>query len=372
MAVPPADRSTTEDETGDETGGAARRPLALRPSRRPLVWAVPLLVPAAYIEVRVFGEFRLFFLNNALIVGLVFLVAMVLKLLRGRTDADAVGVRNRLVGRTKRMAWSEISELTVTPTLFGRVVTVRGQAVRRTMLAAPREGLLGRDPDFDETLRAMRALAGARGPRVTDNVHRSARITYWAMIAVFLGAGVFLWRPWLETWWPGVDEATELPRACAVADPATAARLLPAPGRPAARERDMRYSESSDCRYRDADDRVLALQLDLDQRTNSSGGAAQIRDDYATALRIEADAARSRAAHPDEWTVTTGGVPGLGDEAWRSVSVGRSDGEAEVRLVARRANVVVQVRYDAKRPADQAASEAAALARRALDRIEFR
>ncbi|MFC4050440.1 hypothetical protein ACFOY4_12145 [Actinomadura syzygii] len=249
MAAPPADHGTTDhSKTEDETGGAARpRPLSLRPSRRPLVWAVPLVVLAAVIEVRIFGEFHLFLLSNGLVVGLLLLVAMVLKLARGYTDADGGGIQNRLVGKTRRIAWSEIDEMTVTPTLFGRVVTARGRAVKRTMLAAPREGLLARDPSFDETLRTMRALAAPREMRLTDNVHRSARVTYWAMIAVFAGAGVFLWRPWLDTWWPGVDEATELPRACAVADPATAARLLSsAPGRPAARDHDLTYSASSE------------------------------------------------------------------------------------------------------------------------------
>ncbi|TYK49214.1 hypothetical protein [Actinomadura decatromicini] len=371
MAVPPADRGTTDDQKGGD-GAARPRPLSLRPSRRPLVWAVPLLVLAAVVEVRIFGEFRLFLLGNALIVGLVLLAAMVLKLLRGRTDADAGGVRNRLVGRTRRLVWSEIDEMTVTPTLFGRVVTVRGHAVRRTMLAAPREGLLARDPAFDETLRTMRALAAPRELRLTDNVHRSARVTYWVMIAVFLGAGTFLWRPWLETWWPGVDEAVELPRACAVADAATARLVLPAAGRPESDGRDWTYSASSDCRYRDADGRTLSLELELKRRTGSSSGTEEIGDEYARARQFEADSARQFSARPKEWAVTTGDVAGLGDEAWRSVVVDRSDGAAAVRLVVRRGNVLIQVRYDANRPADRSVSVATALARSAISRIEIR
>ncbi|WP_143220280.1 PH domain-containing protein [Actinomadura sp. CNU-125] len=174
----------------DAEPSASARPLSLRPSRRPLLWIVPVWLLAG-VGVLQADRVVLVFFGTYFVWVAVFVVAHVLKLLRGRTDADADGLRNRLMLRTRTFAWRDVQSLTVTATLFGRITVVRLAGGKRFHLAAPREGLLGRDPRFDDALETMRALAGPdRRVVVSGGGVRAARIVLWVLLLIPLAAGV--------------------------------------------------------------------------------------------------------------------------------------------------------------------------------------
>ncbi|MBE1534251.1 PH domain-containing protein [Actinomadura algeriensis] len=170
---------------------APARPLSLRPSRRPLLWTVPvwLLAGAAVLQT---NRVVLLFFSGYFALVAVLAVAHVLKLLRGRTDADADGLRNRLMLRTRTFAWRDVQSLTVTATLFGRITVVRLTGGKRFHLAAPRDGLLGRDPHFDDALETMRTLAGPEHRVVvSDGGIRVARAFMWGLLLTALVAGAW-------------------------------------------------------------------------------------------------------------------------------------------------------------------------------------
>lgn len=74
------------------------RPLSLRPSRRPLLWTVPLAAGTVTAWTFGLGDVHVMALSGYLLAVPVYLVVLSVVLPRGRTDADAGGLRNRSLG----------------------------------------------------------------------------------------------------------------------------------------------------------------------------------------------------------------------------------------------------------------------------------
>jgi hypothetical protein len=163
------------------------RSLSLRPSRRPLAWIVPLLgALAASVSLLSVPEP----LSAIFMMLTVYLLLLASRLLWARTEAGPAGLRNRLGLATTVVSWSDIDEFVVVPTLFGRVVRVTRPPRRPFTLAAPREGLLGRDASLDSSVAVMRALAAVDGrpPRVRT-LPGGVRVVWWVLLTLTLVAG---------------------------------------------------------------------------------------------------------------------------------------------------------------------------------------
>ncbi|RFS84806.1 hypothetical protein D0T12_14900 [Actinomadura spongiicola] len=366
--------STIEDTAGDIDGAAPSppaRPLSLRPSRRPLLWTVPLAAVTAGVAARAIGPFHMAVIFSVLVMITVWLITLSLKLLRGWTEVDTDGIRNRLIRGTTEIAWRDVTGVAVTPTLFGRIVIVHRRKTKPVQLTAPRVGLLARDPRFDATVDALAALAPQR-----MSVRRSPapplRIAYAALLLILGTGATLVWSPWLDAWWPGREEAVSLPRACAVADPALASRLVPGHKGPSVNHNDGRLAPSSDCMYSDRKDGDLKIRVALERRNGFTGATEGARDGYADSRRSAITQARRWAGDGTGWSVTTGDVSGLGDQAWRSVAARRGEEVTDVRLVVRHRNVLLDIEYTARRPKEQAVADAERLARTVLGRTEFR
>nr|BFE30379.1 hypothetical protein GCM10010200_026300 [Actinomadura rugatobispora] len=340
------------------------RPLSLRPSRKPLIWLLPVFAVLAWQFTRSFGGSTFSFAFGYLIAVPFVQALLILKLLRGSTKADESGLRNRLILRTRTVAWGDVVRFSVMPTLFGRIVQVEVREGKGFFLAAPREGLLGRDRGMDAALETMRALAGHGRLTVVPNPVRAVRTALWVAVVFALCVAAAIGRPWLEPWFPGRDEADTIPRACSVIDPATRQRMLPGPAvqnSSATNDTfsDYSYSAVSRCLRADDDGNTLLLDLDLSGRGAFESATGRAREDMAMERgfleRVPAGQPRPAA------------VPGLGDEAWRTVST--EDGETEVDLLVRHANVVIKVDYEAARPAAQVEADAIALVRATIARI---
>ncbi|MGP4024182.1 hypothetical protein [Actinomadura sp. 3N407] len=204
-ASPPADRPA-----GDELAPPARA-LALRPSRKPLIWLLPLFAVLAWLCTRAYGDAGIPSVFGFLVAVLVVQAALILKLLRGFTRADESGFRNRLVFTTRTVPWSDAGLFSVIPTLFGRVVQVEVGEGKRFFLAAPRDGLFGRDPGMHATLETMRALAGPGQVQIVPRPVRTVRTVLWGAVAFAVCVAVTVGQPWLEPWWPGRAEAETIP-----------------------------------------------------------------------------------------------------------------------------------------------------------------
>ncbi|XVQ09928.1 hypothetical protein ACQP1W_46680 [Spirillospora sp. CA-255316] len=340
-------------------------PLSLRPSRRPLIWLLPVFAVGAWsLLTDTFGGSNLAFAFGYLAAVVLFQALLILKLLFGFTEADGSGLRNRLIFKTRTVPWSEVGRLSVMPTLFGRIVQVEVRDGKGLFLAAPRDGLLGRDPGMAATLEAMRALAGPGRVKVVPNPVRTVRGMLWGAIAFALCVAVAIGQPWLEHWWPGRAEADKIPRACSVIDPATRQRMLPgpvAPERSAANDSfsNYNYSAVSRCLRADEDGNTLSLDLDLSRRVAFGSATDEARDEMALERKFLGQVPAGRPGPAP--------VRGLGDEAWRTVWT--EDGETEVDVLVRYANVVIKVDYGAERPAAQVEADAIALVRATMARI---
>jgi hypothetical protein len=353
----PGSRSDGSDGSPDPAAGeptcAAEERFAGRPPRSALGWVVPAAAVSAALTVSPtyydgFGSERL---ALAGFVALVCCLRQLLVLLLGRTQADGVGLRNRLVVGHKMMPWSQVRRLEVVPSLFGRRVVVAGPDPNRYALAAPREGLLARRRQFDADLDTL--VAAAARPLTVTSRTRWRRVSYLLVPLLFVLVLIWSEKPWLEPWWPARHEATSLPRACAVADHAAARRLVATPVL-AERWHGDNYFHSSYCRWSEGGQWWgLAVTYDLRPRNGDDGGTEQAAAELASSGPLGGGEA----------------MTGLGDQAYRRIiAKGRVYG---VELEIRRANMIVKVWYAARSPAGPVRAEAEALARRALSRIRL-
>jgi hypothetical protein len=153
------------------------RPLSLRPSRLPLVWVLPAAVAALAAATVLRGVIAFYLLVIGVLLG-----SLALKLMKGRTEAEPDGLRNRLISRTATVPWKDVDGIAVIPTLFGRIVEIRTKGGSRIRLAAPREGLLDRSGHLDDHVATVRALAGSPTPSLAVSSVRAARTTYVVLI----------------------------------------------------------------------------------------------------------------------------------------------------------------------------------------------
>ena len=251
------------------------RTLSLRPSLRPLAWIVPLLVALAALVSFLGSSVPLVAI---VMVSAVYLLLLAWRLLWARTVAGPAGLRNRLGLATTVVSWGDIEEFVVVPTLFGRVVRVTRPPRRQFTLAAPREGLLGRDASLDSSVAVMRALAAVDGesPRVRT-LPGGVRVVWWVALALTLVLGTVVAKPWLEPWWPTRHGATSLPGAC---DLLTADhRLVPDGSDSDGGGYDSRRSATSYC-SRHGGSGEVGLDLDLQRRALGQGGTRVARRLY--------------------------------------------------------------------------------------------
>jgi hypothetical protein len=348
--------------THDEWSESDRvlEPFVLRPSRRPLLWLIPLiagLVTLGMVSSATWNAGT----GVACVCAAVYGIHVVAVLLRGRTAADRDGLRYRVVTTTTFVPWDQVEGLVVVPTLAGRIVRLVVVGGGRRVLAAPRELPLGRDPGFDDAVEAMQALAlpDQRGLRLIDQEPSWLNRTMSVVLLVFVISGaVIVDRPWLAYWWPGRHEATQIPRACAVADPAIVRRILPRAEPNGDMRENSRYDLRSECGWLDADDVVsnVVLRLVLHRRVFTTSATGQASDAFDSTANAYDDADR-RA------------VPGIGDEATWTVETYGSG--SHMILAARRANVTVEVEYWGPRQADEVAADTEALARAAVNQVRL-
>ncbi|MCP9952082.1 hypothetical protein [Actinomadura madurae] len=356
---PPADHPG-----GDEFTPPAQ-PLMLRPSRKPLIWLLPLCAVLAWLCAKAYGSAGVPSVFVFLLAVLVVQAALIFKLLRGYTEADEFRLRSRLVFRTRTMRWSDAVRFSVIPTLFGRVVQVQPGEGKKFFLAAPRDGLLGREPGMDATLNTMRALADVGQVQIVPRTVRTVRTVLWGVVALSASVAVFLGQPWLDPWWPGRAEATTIPRACSAIDPALQRRMLPGPADPEEAQdffKELSHSVWSGCFHRHKGGNSLSLDLELVRRGTFESATDKARERMA----------RERKSSPN---ISSGGprlvpVPGLGDEAWR---LPRREDTADGLdfLMVRHANVLVKVEYDhGRRSAAQGEADVLALVRATIARVK--
>jgi hypothetical protein len=221
-------------------------------------------------------------------------------------------------------------------------------------LAAPREGLLGRDLGFNGTLKRLRAATIV--PWVLGPEHmKLARAAYVGLLGILLIPSMLFWGPWLEPWWPSRHEAASVPRACDVVG-STALDLLVSGGSTVPKAvfyQDHGTYAFTSCAWVQVGDAAdnsiwaqsLGLFMTLERRTpGGKSGTAYAQDDFRLSTR------RSARASDGTWVRTTG------------------DHEVEVQL--RRANVVITVDYEATNRSDYTA-QAEALARAVAAKIKL-
>jgi hypothetical protein len=335
------------------------QPLLLRPPRRSLWWICPLMIGSAALWVLGAANGRV---GTMLVVGGVAIgcARMAVAVIVGRTEVQPDGLRTRTFRKTILVPWDDAERLSVTPSLFGRSIAVIRKDGQRVALVAPREMLFARDPGFDDTVTAMQALAAPHRPGglpVELVSSKTMRGVYGGGIALLIAFAVVFDAPWLEQWWPGRVEATQIPHACDIAT-TEVERILPGstPERGTLSESD--YSESSDCRW--TSDNVtdsLRLELDLKRRGVYTSGTGYARE--------EVEYAMIGGQRPQR-------VTGLGDEARRVVrTVSFDEDVTDMQLRVRRANVIIDISYDAERPGDQVVADAESLARAVINEIRF-
>ncbi|MGH3382778.1 MAG: hypothetical protein ACRDP6_49435 [Actinoallomurus sp.] len=341
------ERATAEPATA--TPLPRPRALSLRPSRRPLVWIVPLLVALVALVPLLDLAFPLIAI---VVLPAAYLLHLASRLLWARTVAGPAGLRNRTGFKTTVISWSDIEEFVVVPTLFGRVVRVTRPPGRQFTLAAPREGLLGRDASLDSSVAIMRALAAVdeRPPRVRT-LPDGVRVVWWVALVLTLVLGTVVAKPWLEPWWPTRHEATSLPRACDLLRADN--QLVTAPISRETNESDA-LSADSFCTRNGATGRI-GLDLSLTHRWSGKSGTRLAKRQFTDA-RLGGD--------EDLRPVR---LPGLGDEAWEGTHTVAHT--TNVVLQVRRHNVKIQVNYDGDLPDWQAPALVEALVRTVLPHI---
>lgn len=318
----------------------------LRPPRslRALAWAGAALAVALGVLAAVL------LLTGVIIPGCCFgiatgvLAVLATPPLSGRTEVrDDALVTRADPAKTYTLPWPEISEVVTRRRLLTEVVAVRRGDVWLE-LGGPRRWRFRADAGFtaaaDDLARRARVTV-ERGGRRTSAGKLAVRA---ALAAVYVVAFVTLDPVWHSPSWPGRMEATSVPDGCAV--------IASAGGHPPVKRR-LRMPDDDIC----ANDGTLSVRSTLyTYAVGHDGGVEQAES-------------RFRAAAADVAGGTRRAVPGLGDEAVAIVP----SGAGPVKVLARRANVVVQVAYRPRTGTPAAATATAQrLARTAVDRVRLR
>lgn len=256
---------------------------------------------------------------------------------RGCTEFTDDAVHNTVL-RTASIPWDEVDRIQLVRS--GRAAWLQLVLDRRRIrLAAPRTGLIARDPGFDEHLAELRTAHEVTETRVAAWVSATAA-TVAALLVV--AAVVVLDRPWLSDWWPGVTAAAETPPPCKVFDAPTLDRALIAhhdDGVPT------KAFLGDGCQWQRLGDLSWDLVVSYDRFARTAKG---------TGADVAADAFTLFAQHEGRRL-----VPGLGDATYTWTS------GAITSVLTRTANVLVEIEYNG----DQAT--AIALARTATASVQL-
>lgn len=98
------------------------------------------------------------------------------------------GLTTHQAGRATAVCWEQIERLVIVPTVFGHRLAADERDGRRTLLAAPRSGLLLGGREFRDEVERVRLMpGGTRTPPpvlTAPGLRRSARLTQLAVVAV--------------------------------------------------------------------------------------------------------------------------------------------------------------------------------------------
>lgn len=347
----------------DESGGrdvrqAERTPYRIRPSRLPLLWAVPgaAVSFALALGFLVYDGYGVWTMALGGIAALPCYLAAVRTHLAGHVVADKNGVTTRsALWSARRFRWKDVERIEIRPTTFGRKVAVvlrkgKGQYV----LAAPRRTLFAGEPELQEKLDALKSRTRRNVP--IDGGKAASRFRAPAVVLGAVAVMLLFEQPWLSDWWPGRKEAAALPRACSVADEGTVRRMLLRPVRAEDFHEDRDPYYTSACRWTHArPSGVVELGY---QRYPRSGGQS-------------GSGAADERMRFYRFTLGTVRIRRLGDEAWQRAEElpGRT---RHVDVWARRANVIVHVDRAGDGTEAELTAEARALAREAMGRLRLK
>jgi hypothetical protein len=270
------------------------------------------------------------------------------------TRAGVVAAR-RPWGRPRPLPWDRVRLCWIDGRLGNRalVVLARGEHGSR-LRYLPLWGAAPEPAAIDAAVRAFgdgrvllldrppaaAALAALGGPE--PGIRRAAgpplrRVPLWTMGAALLAAVLLaplalgLPEPWNQPWWPGTHQAMRAPDPCAVPGAAARATLLG----PADAAITRNHSGVTECVIR-TDAASLTVRYSVHQRLFGSGtGKARA---YLTDMRLDA---RVPHAAPEPVGELGGDATVLANPPGTTADQDRS----MVVLLARRANVVVEIRY---------------------------
>lgn len=308
-------------------------PFVLVPSRRPLWWQVPVLLGlvAACVGTGLAGGFD----HGGAVISwgtLALLCALtVYRRIAGRTVIGTRSVTDRGI-RSVMVGWADVAQVTVTRGFTGRRLRLDPRRGRRLTLAAPRQGPLERNGDFDETVAALRRTAI---PIVARSRYRGGILRAGAILAVIVGL-VALDRPWLDAWWPTRHEAVQVPSACSIAS-STPARLLLPDATQAFKTTRVWSTTEYDCTETTPDHYEIDVDVLVCHRAGTESGTEH--------AQLGIDGWR-------EGGITSTRVQGFGDVAYR---ISSHDLVTSDSLAVRKANVVITVTYIGTRPLAAAA-----------------
>jgi hypothetical protein len=176
------------------------------------------------------------------------------------------------------------------------------------------------------------------------------RYAIWLLVVV-IGLPLLLSGPppWNQPWWPGTTVAIRLPDPCRAVTGAEGTQVSGLPG-----------TSSSD-----SSSRVCRIVADTSELTVTYRVHHTLFGSSVAAAAEDADDAAWRSDVEDR-------LDGVGDEAWiGAASYGTRRGGAGMHVVARRANVVVEVRYASRDDPEKVRTLVTGTARAALAAVRL-
>ncbi|TDQ05720.1 hypothetical protein EV186_1011698 [Labedaea rhizosphaerae] len=237
---------------------------------------------------------------------------------RGCTEFTEDGVHNTIL-RTATTHWDEIDRIHVIRGAGGASLQLVADR-RRVRLAAPRTGLIARDPDFEAHLEELREVHEVKETRIPGWLSAVAAAV---AVALLVAAAAVLDRPWLSDWWPGTPVAATTPDPCTALDRPTLDRAL-TEHHDAGKPTDAFFGDG--CQWQRLGDLGWDLVVSYDRFTRTAKGTGADAAADAFSLFTDHDGRRP--------------VAGLGDETYTWTS------GAITSVLVRKANVIVEVEYN--------------------------
>jgi hypothetical protein len=276
------------------------------------------------------------------LIALVYTVASAIWLwhrVAGRTVLTAAGIRSRRGLRRRHMAWSDLWTIETVTNVRSRYVVVKGDHGRGFQLGGVIESRRRPTPRFESQVVTLSEWATRSG-----QLYRSQPLTrarHWifaASLTLLLVGGLTLEQAWY--WFPPAQAVT-LPDPCGVLDPGVAGELAVTAGREAATVTTVDKAASGPlCAFRSDGLRYVQIGYALFGRTGVRSG---------TLKAVLAYNAETWQLGLDEVSAPDGGLGGatapapVGDDAELQNGLGTYSGLDMIKLVARKANVLIWV-----------------------------